>query len=194
MGRAQELFDQATGYYDHAVGLIRKMDELFQNAAFKNDPGRRYDPRLTLAQFDMILQASLLSVAVSDGRFDPLEQQFVDKITDYGDLPGYIRGETQGQLDLSWGEMAALSRDNQRLLVEVLPTILDRLCDDFVRPLALVDQAVLRAQGLKQIIQDVARICACLSQVDGVNQERERAACIQMVNELLGKRWERYRS
>ena len=90
--------------------------------------------------------------------------------------------------------MAALSRDNQRLLVEVLPTILDRLCDDFVRPLALVDQAVLRAQGLKQIIQDVARICACLSQVDGVNQERERAACIQMVNELLGKRWERYMS
>ena len=173
MGRAQELFDQATGYYDHAIGLIRKMDELFQNAAFKNDPGRRYDPRLTLAQFDMILQASLLSVAVSDGRFDPLEQQFVDKITDYGDLPGYIRGETQGKLDLSWGEMAALSRDNQRLLV---------------------DQAVLRAQGLKQIIQDVARICACLSQVDGVNQERERAACIQMVNELLGKRWERYMS
>ena len=159
------------------------MDELFQNAAFKNDPGRRYDPRLTLAQFDMILQASLLSVAVSDGRFDPLEQQFVDKITDYGDLPGYIRGETQGKLDLSWGEMAALSRDNQRLLV-----------DDFVRPLALVDQAVLRAQGLKQIIQDVARICACLSQVDGVNQERERAACIQMVNALLGKRWERYMS
>ena len=194
MGRAQELFDQATGYYDHAVGLIRKMDELFQNAAFKNDPGRRYDPRLTLAQFDMILQASLLSVAVSDGRFDPLEQQFVDKITDYGDLLTYIKQDSQGRLDLTWSQVASLREETQASLVQALPAILDKLCDSFVRPLALVDQAVLRAQGLKQIIQDVARICACLSQVDGVNQERERAACIQMVNELLGKRWERYMS
>lgn len=61
MGRAQELFDQATRAYQNSIDMIRKMDEAFQNAAFKNDPGKRYDTRITLAQFDMILQATLLT-------------------------------------------------------------------------------------------------------------------------------------
>ena len=130
MGRAQELFDQATGYYDHAVGLIRKMDELFQNAAFKNDPGRRYDPRLTLAQFDMILQATLLSMALSDGNFDRLEQQFVDKITDYGDLLTYIKQDSQGRLDLTWSQVASLREETQASLVQALPAILETLLQE----------------------------------------------------------------
>ena len=95
--------------------MIRKMDEAFQNAAFKNDPGKRYDTRITLAQFDMILQATLLSMALSDGNFDRLEQQFVDKITDYGDLLTYIKQDSQGRLDLTWSQVASLREETPGL-------------------------------------------------------------------------------
>ena len=192
MNKAQELFDQAVSYYNHTIRLLRQADEAFQKAAFRGEPGRGYDTQATLAQYDMILQAALLSTAVSDGRFDPLERQFVEQITRYGDLLAYLRRKTQGKLDLSWQALTATSRDDQRFLVEMLPTVLDQLCDSFVQPMALVDRAVPQAQLIKHILQDTARICACLSMVDGVNREQEREACIRSVSQLLGNYWQKY--
>lgn len=192
MGRAQELFDQATRAYQNSIDMIRKMDEAFQNAAFKNDPGKRYDTRITLAQFDMILQATLLSMALSDGNFDRLEQQFVDKITDYGDLLTYIKQDSQGRLDLTWSQVASLREDTQTSLVQALPAILDQLCDSFVKPLALVDKVVDDVDFLQQLERNIAEICVCLSFVDGSSDKVEAAACSEMVADLLGTRWRKY--
>ncbi len=192
MGRAQELFDQATKAYDRSIDIIRRMDEVFQNAAFKHEPGRRYDTRITLAQFDMILQATLLSMALSDGNFDRLEQQFVDKITDYGDLLNYLRQDSKGQLDLTWSQVASLRSDTQAALVKALPVILDKLCDSFVKPLALVDKVVDQVDFLEQLEKNVVEICVCMSFVDGNSDQGEKNICAKMVNDLLIVRWRKY--
>lgn len=192
MGRAQELFDKATVSYDNAIKMIRTMDETFQNVAFKNDPGARYDTRVTLAQFDMILQATLLSLALSDGKFDRLEQQFVEKITDYGDLLTYIKQDSNGQLDLTWSQVASLSPDTQQKLVGILPQVLDRLCESFVKPLAIVDKAIEQIDFLDKLETEMATICVCLSYVDGVSDKSEANACAEMVAQLLSTRWRRY--
>ena len=192
MGRAQELFDKATVSYDNAIKMIRTMDETFQNVAFKDNPSARYDTRVTLAQFDMILQATLLSLALSDGKFDRLEQQFVDKITDYGDLLTYIKQDSKGQLDLTWSQVACLSPDLQKKLVEALPTILDRLCENFVKPLAIVDKAIDQIDFLDKLETEMATICVCLSYVDGESDQNEANACADMVARLIATRWRRY--
>jgi hypothetical protein len=49
----QDILDKAAEAYDHAESTIRAMDSVFQNVT-----GSSYDAELTLAQFDMILQAS----------------------------------------------------------------------------------------------------------------------------------------
>ena len=192
MGRAQELFDQAVKSYNQAIDLIKAMDQTFQEVVFKNQPDKRYDTRITLAQFDMILQAVLLNMAVSDGEFDRLEQQFVDKITDYGDLLTYIKQDSQGRLDLTWSQVASLREDTQASLVQALPAILDKLCDSFVKPLALVDKVVDDVDFLQQLERNIAEICVCLSFVDGSSDKVEAAACSEMVADLLGTRWRKY--
>ena len=192
MGRAQELFDKATVSYDNAIKMIRTMDETFQNVAFKNDPGARYDTRVTLAQFDMILQATLLSLALSDGKFDRLEQQFVEKITDYGDLLTYIKQDSKGQLDLTWSQVAALNPATQKKLIEALPVILDRLCESFVKPLAIVDKAIDQIDFLDKLEEEMASICVALSYVDGNSDKSEANACADMVSQLIAVRWRRY--
>ena len=58
----QDIFDKAAQAYDHAEATIKAMDDVFQNVT-----GSNYDASLTLAQFDMILQGVLLSVACADG-------------------------------------------------------------------------------------------------------------------------------
>lgn len=192
MGRAQELFDKATVAYDNAIKMIRTMDETFQSVAFKNDPSKRYDTRVTLAQFDMILQAVLLTMALSDGNFDRLEQQFVEKITDYGDLLVYIRKDSEGQLDLAWDQVAMLSPNIQQQLVSALPAILNQLCESFVKPLAIVDKAVEQVDFLDKLEDEIATICVCLSYVDGNSDSGEAQSCAKMVAELLSTRWRKY--
>lgn len=192
MGRAQELFDKAVVSYDKCIKMIRVMDETFQGVAYKNDPSSRYDTRVTLAQFDMILQAVLVSMALSDGNFDRLEQQFVEKITDYGDLLTYIKKDSQGRVDLTWSQLASISPSAQKTLVDGLPTILDRLCDSFVKPLAIVDKAIDQVDFLDQLETEIATICVCLSYVDGDSDRNEANACAQMVAQLLSTRWRKF--
>lgn len=192
MGRAQELFDKAVVSYDSCIKMIRTMDETFQRVAFKDNPSARYDTRVTLAQFDMILQAVLLTMAMSDGNFDRLEQQFVEKITDYGDLLTFIRKDSNGQIDLTWSQVAALSPNTQRKLVDALPAILNKLCDSFVKPLAIVDSAINQVDFLDKLETEIAAICVCLSFVDGDSDQGEANACAQMVAKLLSSRWRNY--
>lgn len=192
MGRAQELFDQAVKSYDEAIQLLKAMDQTFQEVVFKNQPEKRYDTRITFAQFDMILQAVLLNMAVSDGEFDRLEQQFVDKITDYGDLLNYIKQDSKGQLDLTWSQVGNLSAATQHKLVDALPAILDNLCDSFVKPLAMVDKAVDSMDFLRKLEGCIANISVCFSFVDGSSDKSEANASCEMVTQLLEKRWRQY--
>ena len=192
MGQAQELFDKATVAYDDAINMLKTMDQTFQSVVFENRPDKRYDTRITLAQFDMILQAVLLNMAVSDGNFDRLEQQFVDKITDYGDLLTYIKQDSKGQLDLTWSQVANLSPATQAKLVGMLPAVLDNLCDSFVNPLAIVDKAVDSVDFLRKLCDNIATICVCLSFVDGDSDKNEANACYEMTYRLLEQRWKQY--
>ena len=192
MGRAQELFDQAVKSYQEAIEMIRKMDVVYQEAMNRANPNRKgYDTRITLAQFDWILQAILLNTALSDGNFDRLEQQFVDKITDYGDLMAYIRKKTNGQLDLTWDAIARVDQGTQRQLMELLPDIMNETCDSFVGPLAAVDNAVEAVDFLEQLTRQIGSIAYCISAVDGNVEDREANACGEMAANLFRARWAR---
>ncbi len=190
MGRAQALFDRAVASYDRGIKLIKEMDILYQNVANKADPGRKgYDPKVTLAQFDWILQAILLSESLSDGDFDRLERQFVDKITDYGDLLTYIAKKTGGELKLTWDSIAQLDGKTQAKLVAILPTLLDETCDSFVGPLALVESALGQYDFLKALVSVIGEIGAALASVDGRTEKSEAEFCAIMANKLLVERW-----
>ena len=188
MGKAQELFDRAVVKYDDCVTLIRTLDEAFKAATEKD-----YDTKITLAQFDWILQAVLLNTALADGDFDRLERQFVDKITDYGDLLFYIKKKTDGQLDLEWDDIARMDTNTQSKLMELLPVLLAETCDSFVAPLALVDSAVDTMDFLKALTDNMVEIIYDLSAVDGTSEEREAAAAAEMTRELLVGRWKKMR-
>ena len=117
----RQYFTRAEQAYDRAVALIRSLDETFQSDAFRDDPGERYDSTVTLYQFDVILQAILLQMALSDGVFHRLERRLIDRITRYGDLLVYLRKATNGALALSWEKIDGLSAETKRELARRLP-------------------------------------------------------------------------
>lgn len=191
MATAQELFNRACNAYNNIIKILELTDKTFQDIAYKNEPSKRYDTKVTLAQFDMILQGILLSVGCSDGNFDATEVQFVDKITDYGDVLMYIKNETKGELALTWDVVGRLNNETQQKLVSLLPHFLNKLCDSFVTPLALMDKVMKDVDILDMIQKGIAEIIFCMSSLDGSADESEMKAAAQMVVELIVMRWKK---
>ena len=188
----QDILDKAAEAYDHAEATIRAMDEVFQNVT-----GNEYDAELTLAQFDMILQGVMLSVACADGNFDILEQDFIRQFAVHGDLLQYIRSDSNGEIDLTWDIIAQLPEQVTATLLQVLPQVLDDQCESFVYPLAAVDFTYSKYGGvittpgdfLKSIEADMIKIAGLLAFVDSEGTDEEINAAVAMIYELEGKHW-----
>lgn len=188
----QKILDLAGQAYIHAEQTITAMDLVFRKLS-----GNMYDPALTLAQFDIILQGVLLSVACADGSFDPVEQDFIRMFAMHGDLLEYIRNDSNGEVDLVWEDIAGLPGDVSAQLIEVLPSILDEQCESFVLPLASVDFSYSQVGNiettpgdfLKSIEGDMIKIAGMLALVDSEGTEEEVNAAVLMIYELEGKHW-----
>ena len=188
----QDILDKAARAYDHAEKTIMAMDTVFQNVS-----GADYDPDLTLAQFDMILQGVLLSVAMADGVFEPVEQDFIRLFAMHGDLLEYIRNDSNGEVNLTWDAIAGLPEDITAGLLQVLPRVLDDQCESFIYPLAAVDFTysqvgnVMTTPGdfLKSIEADMIKIAGLLAFVDSEGTDDEINAAVSMIYELEGKHW-----
>ena len=186
--------DRAEKAYDRAIHLIRSLDESFQKTAFQEEQSERYDTRVTLYQFDLILQAILLNMALIDGSFHRLERKLILKITDYGDLMSYLRREGSFGSELRWDSLAGLDADAQQRLVDRLPVILERTCNSFVQPLALVDGAVDSVDFLERLERELGEIAESMSQVDGVPRTEEQQAYASMLEHLLTDRWRKIKA
>ena len=188
----QDILDKAALAYDHAESTIRAMDDVFQNVT-----GSDYNADLTLAQFDMILQGVLLSVAMADGVFEPVEQDFIRLFAMHGDLLEYIRNDSNGEVNLTWDAIAGLPEDVTAGRLGVLPRVLDDQCESFIYPLAAVDFTysqvgnVTTTPGdfLKSIEADMIQIAGLLAFVDSEGTDDEINAAVSMIYELEGKHW-----
>ena len=188
----QKIFDRAVEAYKHAEDTIMRIDSVYRLIS-----GSEYDPESTLAQFDIILQGVLVSVACSDMIFDEIEQQFIQSIAVHGDLFDYIRMDSNGEIDLSWEEFAEADTKGQLALVSVLPNALADQCESFVLPLAAVDFSYSRfgnlpttpGDFLRSIENDMIMIATLLAFVDEEGEPVEVNAAAEMIYALVEKHW-----
>ncbi|MGN8963471.1 hypothetical protein [Bariatricus sp. HCP28S3_D3] len=188
MGRAQELFNKACESYDHAQELVKTVAESYRSAERQATGSTSFNPGITMAEFDQILQGVLLTQALVDNDFDRLERQFIDKITDHGDLLDYIRHDSKGKLSLTWDEIAWMDSETQGELIKVLPAILESRCKDFLVPFVIVEK-VVDENLMKVLVNDIVEIGACLAYVDGQLDEIEPEGLKAMLDTLLLKPW-----
>ena len=192
LGKTGVYFDRARRAYEQAEHLIKGLDEAFQNTAFQNDPEQRYDTRVTLYQFDVILQAILLAMALSDGRFHRQERKLILKLTKYGDLMDYLHKRDGARFSaLTWDSLTEAAPEQQRELTEhILPEELDRVCNSFVRPLAMADGAVVSIDFLERLEGMLSEIADCMSHIDGTVRAEEADAFRASLEHLLSRRWQ----
>ena len=189
MATAQQLFDTARDSYDHAQKLVQAVGKTFREVESRRSGISTFDPEITMAEFDEILQGMLLTQAMADGEFSQIERTFIDLITRRGNLLGYVRYATKGELALSWDDIAAMDGETQGKLVEVLPKILERRCLDFLQPFIIIEKIVDDMDFMKALVTDIVQIGACLAGADGKVEEIEAQGMQAMMQERLLKPW-----
>ena len=193
MGRAQELFNKAYEVYNHAQGLVQDVAEAYREINKKVSGSTNFNPGITMAEFDQILQGALLTQALADNNFDRLERQFIDKITNHGDLLHFIKYQTKGELSLTWDDIAWMDSETQGELLQVLPTIMESRCKDFIVPFVMIEKIADEVDFMEELVKDMATIGACLSYVDGKLDDIEPEGMLAMLEKLLMDPWNEMR-
>lgn len=190
MGRAQDLFDEACVYYDKAQKLVKTVGDTYRKLEKEVAGETTFNPRITIAEFDQILQGILLTQALADNDFHRLERQFIDKITDHGDLLKFIEHDSKGKLSLTWDDIAWMDSETQGRLIEILPDILKRRCIDFLQPfVVVVDEVDL----METLVGYIGEIGARLAYVDGQVDDIEGTGAYVMIKALLLEPWQAMR-
>lgn len=171
---AQEVFDKAIEFYDEAMNYIEELSVKARTIA------PDFSTNIAKREFDEVLQACLLHVAAADGFITPVEMQFIDKITERGDILLRIKG-TFG-IQFSWREIQNLSDDILNRLLQMTKRIARSDMEDFAILLPFGDK---NGESLKRIMHDLILICGGLSAVDGAIEDCENERTVSIVKELF---------
>ncbi|MCH5156760.1 MAG: hypothetical protein J1G02_02655 [Clostridiales bacterium] len=177
----QELFNCATESYQKARGLVSKMNEVV--ASVRKD----FNPKAGYLKLDIIVQYMLLETALADGKFLPIEGEFIDKITDSFDVINLFKDVPQG---MNW-KWFALNRNYSHIKDTIvrLRSMAQEQMQDFASMFALVDAAFEDYDILGEMLGYLGEIAGCFTRIDGSHDEREVEIATAVVTEFLTKPW-----
>ena len=190
----KESFGMACNLYDEAKSIVKDLSDYAKKIA----PEFSYE--IAMRQFDMILQAVLLNVAVQDGVFHNVEAQFIDKITDYADVlvrvNNKIREDEPSWENITWSVIGDLSEEARDKFAIIVATIVDEIAEDFTAYFAAID-VVEDRDYLEELQACIIKIAMLLSAVDGddldgdkTTQETYRGFAI--FGKLFKEKWEKH--
>ena len=182
---ANRNFSIACSAYDEAKEIIRELTTYVKIAS----PDFSFE--IAMKQFDMILQGILLRTAADDGYFLDEERQFIEKITDYGDIMAYFNKKGKS---ISWDSFDGLSAEDKKDISLKMAVLLKDMANDFVAPFAIVD-ALLPKDYCEIITEKIGIIGLSLAACDGDSQEssdfkNEAAVVYVLVNNLIKEKWQ----
>jgi len=175
---AQEIFDSAQAKYNEVIETLTKFANMIEQAT-----EGKFSTDIALVQFDCILQYMLLHEAIADGKISHVEQQFINFITDRGDILKVVKAKTD--VELSWDELETISGETGSELLKALTPVYGELLADFVGSVAKVDGYIKEIDLLKLINDNIIAIFAAFASVDGDATDAERDSVINAYVDLF---------
>lgn len=177
----QDLFDAATVSYGNARKLVSKMGEIVSKA----HPD--FSVKMAYLKLDVIVQYTLLEIALADGQFLPIEGEFIDKITDTFDVINLFDNVPRG---MNWKWFAQnKSFSDIKSVIGKLRSMAREHMNDFAKLFAVVDAAIPQYDILGELIGYLGEIAGCFTRIDGSIDSREADIGATVTTEYLVKPW-----
>ena len=190
----KESFGLACNLYEDAKKTVKDLSDYAKTIA----PEFSYE--IAMRQFDMILQAVLLNVAVQDNQFVNVEAQFIDKITDYADVlvkvNATLKEENPSWIDMTWNDIECLTDENKDKFALIVANVVDGIAEDFTQYFAAID-VVEDRDYLEELQAYIIKISMLLSAVDGDDldsdaSQNETYRGFAVYNHLFKEKWEKH--
>ena len=177
----QEIFNRAIGNYQSARALVAKMNEIIASAR------PEYNPKVGRFQLDIIVQYTLLEVALADGKFSPIEGEFIDKITDSFDVIRLLDNIPDGR---NWQWFATNKSFSEiKDVIGQLRNMAQEHMQAFAQLFAIVDALYPDYNILKELLGYLGAIAGCFIIIDGNDDERESEIAKQVTLKYLIEPW-----
>ena len=183
-GSCTKNFNVACRVYEEAKGTIRELSTIMQSVS------PEFSFEIAMRQFDLVLQGILLRTAMEDGYFLDEERQFIEKITDYGDIIAYFNKKG---IKISWSDLNGGTDESRKELSLTMVVALKEIADDFVTPFAIVDAAFPK-DYCKEITRQIGTICFALAGCDGDTTDStvfksEAVVAVALVTKIIEEKW-----
>ena len=177
----QDLFNMATNSYQNARNLVGKMNDIVARA--HSD----FNPKAAYVKLDIIVQYLLLETALADGKFVPIEGDFIDKITDTFDVINLFDNVPQGMNWRWFAENKGFS--DIKNTIAKLRGVAQAHMRDFAALFAIVDAAVENYDILGELLGYLGEITGCFTRIDGQHDDSELQVAKKVVEEYIAKPW-----
>ena len=189
MQRIEYFLNKAQPYYTQASNTIREL------VMYAGVHGKTVSYERSMIRFDNILQTILLNVAVEDGDFSALDEEFIRKLTQHGDAMVVINEEARKHNPnwrMTWGGIAGQPKHFCRELADYAARVMENEAETFAAELAPVDSMVAR-DYLKDLRTYILEILVPMSLVDdGDFAAARNMKSVAVADKLLTEKWAKY--
>ena len=175
------IFDQAKEAYKNCMNDLTAMGKATEQIMAQK--GKKFETRILLNQFDVLLQYSLLQVALADGTLAGEELTFIMDLSQHYPLPEFFK--TVGYKNATW---QVIYNTNEKKLGDILKELEEdviKLSMDFINIFSAYDNAS-NHKHFDDLKRNVSTIIAATCQADGNSEARElNSSC--MIKDALAK-------
>jgi len=166
----KNVFEEAAKAYVEVMNTATEMFK-FHQQSMANE-GKQFDIRVGLNQLDVIIQYSMLQVALNDDELDESEAGFIKSMSQFCDFCDYLN--QVGYRGVTWDVIFNTDENSLKEVLEESKKSVISLSQDFVRIFSLID-AMTEHNYLDDLYKNFCAIIAGIMQADGKAYKEEIA-------------------
>lgn len=163
MADLQAIFDKCKLAYKGTCVDISMMGH-WLSERLDNGKKERFNSKLLCKNFDIILQFSLLQIAVADNDLDPKEVVFIRDLTINGDLIEYLNSLVENKID--WETVYNADVIELKGLLKDIEPLIESLSNDLATAFAICD-ATTAHNYVSELKTSIIVIVNGLGKMDG---------------------------
>lgn len=164
----KNIYELAFESYAHACKMIQAMFETGNESFLSDHP---VDVRVCLNQFDVVLQYSMMQIALADNTLDSNEINFISTLSKYCDFCDYLN--QRGFENVTWEVLSKVDVKGIKEVVEKAYDEMISLAQDLIGVFAFID-AQTEHDYLSDFSHDVINIMTAALASDGSISEAEK--------------------
>lgn len=164
-----DIYSKAIDAYNKACSLV---EGLFKEIKDEKLVKERFSRKKMMENFDILVQYSMMQVALSDKDFSSKEVKFISKLSKYCSFVTYLNN--LGFNDVTWDKLFFIKAEVLKSILDKIKVNVQELSEDFIKYFSLIDAKKPDCDYAKELYNYMIAIMSAVILSDGKWKESEK--------------------